>query len=83
LRALRAPFEYVRFLPTGGVNAATAREFIAAGAVALGAGSELIDANALARGDSDLITARARELVSEVRLARQELASEKNRASKP
>ena len=81
LRALRAPFEYVRFLPTGGVNATTAREFIAAGAVALGAGSELIDAQALARGDGALITLRARELVSEVRLARQELLSEKSRVS--
>jgi 2-dehydro-3-deoxyphosphogluconate aldolase/(4S)-4-hydroxy-2-oxoglutarate aldolase len=81
LRALRAPFEYVRFLPTGGVNATTAREFIAAGAVALGVGSELVDAQALARGDSELITTRARELVTQVRLARQELASEKNKIS--
>jgi 2-dehydro-3-deoxyphosphogluconate aldolase/(4S)-4-hydroxy-2-oxoglutarate aldolase len=77
LRALRAPFEGVRFLPTGGVNAETARDFIAAGAVALGAGSELIDAKALERGDGALITARARELVAQVRIARQELASEK------
>ena len=81
LRALRAPFEYVRFLPTGGVNASTAREFIVAGAVALGVGSELIDAQTLARGDSALITARARELVTQVRVARQELASEKSRTS--
>ena len=77
LRSLRAPFEHARFLPTGGVNAETARDFIAAGAVALGVGSELIDAQALARGDGETITARARELVAAVRLARQELASEK------
>ncbi|HWZ91700.1 MAG TPA: bifunctional 4-hydroxy-2-oxoglutarate aldolase/2-dehydro-3-deoxy-phosphogluconate aldolase [Polyangiaceae bacterium] len=81
LRALRAPFEYVRFLPTGGVNATTAREFIAAGAVALGVGSELVDAQALARGDSEIITTRARQLVTQVRLARQELATEKSRAA--
>ena len=77
LRALRAPFASARFLPTGGVNATTAREFIAAGAVALGAGSELIDSLALARGDDQTITTRARELVAAVRLARAELASEK------
>jgi 2-dehydro-3-deoxyphosphogluconate aldolase/(4S)-4-hydroxy-2-oxoglutarate aldolase len=75
LRALRAPFESARFLPTGGVNATTARDFIAAGAVALGAGSELIDPQALARGDGATITERARELVAAVRLARQELAA--------
>ncbi|HEX3851771.1 MAG TPA: bifunctional 4-hydroxy-2-oxoglutarate aldolase/2-dehydro-3-deoxy-phosphogluconate aldolase [Polyangiaceae bacterium] len=75
LRSLRAPFEYVRFLPTGGVNASTARAFIAAGAVALGVGSELVDPEALARGDSQLLASRARELINEVRVARQELAS--------
>jgi 2-dehydro-3-deoxyphosphogluconate aldolase/(4S)-4-hydroxy-2-oxoglutarate aldolase len=74
LRSLRAPFEHARFLPTGGVNAETARDFIAAGAVALGVGSELIDAQALARGDGETIIARAQELVAAVRLARQELA---------
>jgi len=76
LRALRAPFEYARFLPTGGVNATTARDFIAAGAVALGVGSELIDPQALARGDGESITTRARELIAQVRQARQELAAE-------
>ena len=81
LRSLRAPFEHVRFLPTGGVNASTARDFIAAGAVALGVGSELVDAAALERGDSELIASRARELVNQVRVARQELASEKSRPS--
>jgi 2-dehydro-3-deoxyphosphogluconate aldolase/(4S)-4-hydroxy-2-oxoglutarate aldolase len=75
LRSLRAPFEKARFLPTGGVNASTAREFIAAGAVALGVGSELIDPQALARGDGEKISALARELISAVRTARQELAS--------
>jgi 2-dehydro-3-deoxyphosphogluconate aldolase/(4S)-4-hydroxy-2-oxoglutarate aldolase len=75
LRSLRAPFEYVRFLPTGGVNVATARDFIAAGAVALGVGSELVDPEALASGDSQLLANRARELINEVRVARQELAS--------
>lgn len=81
LRSLRAPFERVRFLPTGGVNASTARDFIAAGAVALGVGSELVDTAALERGDSELIATRARDLVNQVRLARQELTSEKSRPS--
>jgi 2-dehydro-3-deoxyphosphogluconate aldolase/(4S)-4-hydroxy-2-oxoglutarate aldolase len=82
LRSLRAPFEYVRFLPTGGVNATTARDFIAAGAVALGVGSELVDPGALARGDGELIAARARELINEVRVARQQLASGTSRVAR-
>jgi 2-dehydro-3-deoxyphosphogluconate aldolase/(4S)-4-hydroxy-2-oxoglutarate aldolase len=57
-------------LPTGGVNAQTAGEFIAAGACALGVGSELVDIAALARGDDAVITARARELVAAVATAR-------------
>ena len=75
LRSLRAPFQHARFLPTGGVNASTARDFIAAGAVALGVGSELIDPKALARGDGETITGLAQELVAAVRMARQELAA--------
>jgi len=51
--------------------------FIAAGAVALGAGSELIDSLALARGDGETIAASARELIAAVRMARAELVSEK------
>ena len=57
-------------LPTGGVNAQTAGEFIAAGACALGVGSELVDIAALSRGDDAVITARAKELVEAVRTAR-------------
>ena len=75
LRSLRGPFPHARLLPTGGVNASTAREFISAGAVALGVGSELIDPKALARGDGETITGLAQELVAAVRMARQELAS--------
>ena len=57
-------------LPTGGVNAQTAGEFIAAGAAALGVGGELVDIAALARGEDAVITERARELVAAVAAAR-------------
>ncbi|MFE9425758.1 bifunctional 4-hydroxy-2-oxoglutarate aldolase/2-dehydro-3-deoxy-phosphogluconate aldolase [Kitasatospora sp. NPDC006697] len=42
LKALRDPFPQVPFLPVGGVDAATARAYLAAGAVAVGVGSPLI-----------------------------------------
>jgi len=70
LKALKGPLPDVKMLPTGGVNAQTAGEFIAAGACALGVGGELVDIAALSRGEDSLITARARELVAAVQAAR-------------
>ena len=70
IKALKGPLPDVKMLPTGGVNAQTAGDFIAAGAAALGVGSELVDIAALARGDDAVITTRARELVAAVAAAR-------------
>ena len=75
LRALRGPLPQVRMLPTGGVSAATAADYIAAGASALGVGSELVDTTALAAGQDYLLTERARELVAVVKAARDKLIS--------
>ncbi|WP_437744709.1 bifunctional 4-hydroxy-2-oxoglutarate aldolase/2-dehydro-3-deoxy-phosphogluconate aldolase [Sorangium sp. So ce302] len=73
LRALRAPLPEVKMMPTGGVNLTTARDFIEAGAVALGVGGELVDAAALAAGKDEVLTERAREFMSVVSAARAEL----------
>ena len=70
LKALRGPLPQVKMLPTGGVNAENAREYLAAGAAALGIGSELVDATALASGKLGVITARAKQLVDAVAAAR-------------
>jgi len=70
LRALKGPLPQVKMLPTGGVNLATVPEFIAAGAAALGIGTELVDIKALAAGQDALLTERARELVQAVAAAR-------------
>ncbi|MGK3982914.1 bifunctional 4-hydroxy-2-oxoglutarate aldolase/2-dehydro-3-deoxy-phosphogluconate aldolase [Sorangium sp. So ce136] len=70
LRALRGPLPHVKMLPTGGVNLTTARDFIEAGAVALGVGGELVDAAALEAGQDEVLTERAREFLSAVRAAR-------------
>lgn len=70
LRALRAPFPELKMLPTGGVSLTTAAEYIAAGAVALGLGSELVAEAELAAGDSVSLRERARALVATVRAAR-------------
>lgn len=77
LRALKAPFPGASLIPTGGVNAANAGEFIAAGAFALGVGADLVDAAALGAGNLEKITAAARELVEAVASARAALVEKK------
>jgi 2-dehydro-3-deoxyphosphogluconate aldolase/(4S)-4-hydroxy-2-oxoglutarate aldolase len=71
LKSLRGPFPDVALIPTGGVNAANAAEFIAAGAFALGVGAELVNAAALREGNLARIEQAARELVGAVLTARE------------
>jgi 2-dehydro-3-deoxyphosphogluconate aldolase/(4S)-4-hydroxy-2-oxoglutarate aldolase len=77
LRSLRAPFPNSSLIPTGGVNASNAAEFIAAGAFALGVGADLVDANALREGNLQKITDSARELVQAVASARGTMSKSK------
>lgn len=77
LKSLKAPFPSSSLIPTGGVNATNAAEFIAAGAFALGVGADLVDASALREGNLEKITAAARELVNAVATARASLKNKK------
>lgn len=77
LKSLKAPFPHASLIPTGGVNASNAAEFIAAGAFALGVGADLVDAAALREGKLEKITTAARELVNAVSSARALLRSKK------
>jgi 2-dehydro-3-deoxyphosphogluconate aldolase/(4S)-4-hydroxy-2-oxoglutarate aldolase len=70
LRALRGPLPEVKLLPTGGITAANAAEYLKAGASAIGVGSELVDGKALAEGRDAVVTERARELCAAVQAAR-------------
>jgi 2-dehydro-3-deoxyphosphogluconate aldolase / (4S)-4-hydroxy-2-oxoglutarate aldolase len=70
LKALKGPFPNADLIPTGGVNAANAAEFFAAGAFALGIGGELVSAAALRERNFSKITEAARELVMAVSSAR-------------
>jgi 2-dehydro-3-deoxyphosphogluconate aldolase/(4S)-4-hydroxy-2-oxoglutarate aldolase len=77
VKSLKAPFPGASLIPTGGVNATNAAEFIAAGAFALGVGADLVDATALRDGNLEKISAAARELVNAVATARGSLKSKK------
>jgi 2-dehydro-3-deoxyphosphogluconate aldolase/(4S)-4-hydroxy-2-oxoglutarate aldolase len=70
IKALKAPLPQVGLVPTGGVNLQTAKDFIKAGAAALGVGADLVDLVALRRGEASLITERARQFLALVREAR-------------
>jgi len=70
LKALKGPLPHVKLLPTGGISVSNAHEFIAAGAAAIGVGSELVNVAALTDGRDAELTARARELVRVVAAAR-------------
>jgi 2-dehydro-3-deoxyphosphogluconate aldolase/(4S)-4-hydroxy-2-oxoglutarate aldolase len=61
LKALSGPFPDVTFCPTGGINAATAPEFLALPNVACVGGSWLTPKDAIADGDWEKITELARE----------------------
>jgi 2-dehydro-3-deoxyphosphogluconate aldolase/(4S)-4-hydroxy-2-oxoglutarate aldolase len=70
LKSLKGPFPDVLMIPTGGVNVGNAAEFIAAGAFALGIGSDLVDNRAIREGNPQKVTAAARELVEAVKKGR-------------
>ena len=60
IAALKGPFPNVPMIPTGGVNLATAEEFLGAGATALGVGGELVQKEALRQGKPEIIAETAR-----------------------
>jgi len=75
IKALKGPFPRMEFIPTGGVNLLNAAEYIAAGAFALGVGSDLVNAAALRDGKTQDIIDTAKKLVEIVGQARAKSAS--------
>jgi 2-dehydro-3-deoxyphosphogluconate aldolase/(4S)-4-hydroxy-2-oxoglutarate aldolase len=61
IKAVKAPFPQIDLIPTGGVNLETIADFLAAGATAVGVGSELIDAQSVVSGNYAAVTDRARQ----------------------
>lgn len=64
VRALLGPFPGLSVIPTGGINDENARDFIAAGATAVGVGGWLTD-----HEDLGVVTGRARRLVAALGVA--------------
>ena len=70
LGAMQGPLGQIPMLPTGGVGPDNAGDYIEAGAFAIGAGGALVDYEAAARGDYEVITETAREFTRVVEEAR-------------
>ncbi|AZC12653.1 bifunctional 4-hydroxy-2-oxoglutarate aldolase/2-dehydro-3-deoxy-phosphogluconate aldolase [Microbacterium sp. ABRD28] len=70
LAALRAPLPHIPLMPTGGVTPDNVAAWFAAGAVAVGAGGDLVPGAALAAGDTAEIERRAHLFSDALRAAR-------------
>ena len=63
LKALLAPFPFLKLIPTGGVTLETAANYLKAGARALGVGGDLVNLAAIDEGRPETITSAARAYV--------------------
>lgn len=70
LKSLKGPFPHIPTMPTGGVSVDNVKQWFAAGAMAVGAGSELAPSKAAQEGRWGDITQRARAFVAAVKAAR-------------
>lgn len=71
IKDVRAPLPQVKLMPTGGVSPENAGEWIRAGAVAVAAGSQVLDSKAIESGRFEVITENARRIVANVTQARE------------
>ncbi len=67
---IKGPLPQIKLLPTGGVALENTPDFIRAGAVAVAAGTSLVDKKAVSEKKYDIITENARKFVAAVKLAR-------------
>lgn len=67
LQDVLAPLPFLKLIPTGGISAENARQYLGAGAAALGIGGNLVSKKAVAAGDFSQITAAAQAIVAAIR----------------
>ena len=75
-KAVKAPMPHLQMMPTGGVTLTNAGDWLKAGACAVGIGSALLDAKAIAEGRYSVLTENARILLETI--ARSRLANNAN-----
>jgi len=76
LKAVHGPLPQIPLVPTGGITADNAGEFIKAGAAVVCAGGWLVDKKAVAEGRYEVLTERAHKLVEAVQETKALMAKE-------
>jgi 2-dehydro-3-deoxyphosphogluconate aldolase/(4S)-4-hydroxy-2-oxoglutarate aldolase len=67
LKEIRAPLNHIPMIATGGVDLHNINEFLDAGAIAVGLGSNLVDKKHVLAGDYAAVEQRARTFVKQVK----------------
>lgn len=73
IKHVRGPFPQIPMMTTGGVNLDNAADFIKAGAVAIGAGGNLVDLQAISEDNYEQLTDTAKKYVEIVKAAREDI----------
>jgi len=73
IKSVKGPLNHIPMMPTGGVGLDNAADFIEAGVVALGVGSALMDKEAIAEENYEVITENAKKLTQIVEETRNTL----------
>lgn len=76
IKDLLAPFPDLKLIPTGGVTIENSADWILAGAVAVGIGSNLFDPKLIAENKYSEITECAKRLVENITVARKKLVKQ-------
>lgn len=74
IKDVRGPLAHIPILPTGGINLDNVADFIKAGVVGVGIGSHLLSHQAIEKEDYSSIQEKAKQYVTRIRQAREELA---------
>jgi 2-dehydro-3-deoxyphosphogluconate aldolase / (4S)-4-hydroxy-2-oxoglutarate aldolase len=69
LKDIAGPFPHIKMMPTGGVTLDNIGEWIAAGAFAVGIGSDLLDKKAIDQENYEILTERALRLSANFKIA--------------
>ena len=69
IKDVLAPLPFLKMVPTGGVSPENAKEYLAAGAVAVGIGGNMVSKKFVAEGAFDQITAAAKACMDSVHSA--------------
>lgn len=73
IKSVRGPLGHVPMMPTGGVTLENAGDYIKAGVIAIGIGGELVDKEAIERGELIKLEEKAKSFINTVKEARRDI----------